>query len=136
MENSAGTHRDVSQCFPSSDLASLDKVHRWRPCPPACLKGRSHPLEQGLTHTHTHRTAPIHGQFGGYRPGYRRGGIERNARVQRRNGVITRKDKVCNTHDSPWQSCENDDDVDVRMRMNELRPTRALVRPTTRVQPC
>ena len=31
----AGTRRDVSQCFPSSDLASLDKVHRWRPCPPA-----------------------------------------------------------------------------------------------------
>ena len=26
---------DVSVRFPSSDLASLDKVHRWRPCPPA-----------------------------------------------------------------------------------------------------
>ena len=29
---------DVSIRFPSSDLASLDKVRRWRPCPPACEK--------------------------------------------------------------------------------------------------
>ena len=29
----AGTRMDVSIRFPSSDLASLDKVHRWRPCP-------------------------------------------------------------------------------------------------------
>ena len=58
VENSAGTHRDVSQCFPSSDLASLDKVHRWRPCPPAYTMERPRnavPFGTGVdTHTHTH----------------------------------------------------------------------------------
>ena len=51
---------DVSIRFPSSNLASLDKVRRWRPCPPASAwktggSGREgEPFVQGVTHTHTH----------------------------------------------------------------------------------
>ena len=48
----AGTHRDVSRCFPSSDVASLGKVCRRRPCPPACgVKVVEKPFVQGGTHT-------------------------------------------------------------------------------------
>ena len=34
----AGARTDVSIRFPSSDVASLDKFHRWRPCRPAKLE--------------------------------------------------------------------------------------------------
>ena len=35
----AGTHRDVSQCFPSRCLALLDQVSSEMPGPPASLNG-------------------------------------------------------------------------------------------------
>ena len=42
---------DVSIRFSSSDLASLDKVHRWRPRPPAASVKVS--AKQSWTHTHS-----------------------------------------------------------------------------------
>ena len=57
----AGTRMDVSIRFPSSDLASWDKVHRWRPCPPACGKLLETECDT-QTHTHTHKRTHAHGQ--------------------------------------------------------------------------
>ena len=56
MKNSAGTHRDVSQCFPSRCLALLDQVSSEMPGPPCLGSGNCEvePLETGVdTHTHT-----------------------------------------------------------------------------------
>ena len=65
----AGTHRDVSQCFPSRCLALLDQVSSEMPGPPAGTKQGKHldtecdtltlvfsePLGTGVdTHTHTY----------------------------------------------------------------------------------
>ena len=53
----AGTHRDVSRCFPCRILASLGQVGCDRPGPPACgkwVKRWKVPFVQGWTHTHTH----------------------------------------------------------------------------------
>ena len=57
----AGTHRDVSQCFPSRCLALLDQVSSEMPGPPASESlwktgegsGGGKPFAQGWTHTHT-----------------------------------------------------------------------------------
>ena len=64
MKNSAGTHRDVSQCFPSRCLALLDQVSSEMPGPPACVmetSGNAEPFGTvGDTHTHAKAHARTH----------------------------------------------------------------------------
>ena len=66
----AGTHQSVLCGFPSSDLASMSKVRRRRPCPPAHVQWKEwwwKTLCPGLdTHTHTptdHSRQSFHSQL-------------------------------------------------------------------------
>ena len=63
VKNSAGTHRDVSQCFPSRCLALLDQVSSELPGPPACVMETSGNAEVFGTGGDAHRkpkSAQVH----------------------------------------------------------------------------
>ena len=65
-QSPSSTRMDVSIRFSSSDLASLDKVHRWRPRPPAASVKVSSKQSWTRTHTNTHlSTTFLRRVFGG-----------------------------------------------------------------------